>query len=51
LRHANLLIDVAFVFERIEEPHPDGATVACCPAVQDAQIVAYFLHVRARKGS
>ena len=28
---------------------PDDDTVQRCPAVQDAQIVPYFLHVRVRK--
>jgi ubiquinone/menaquinone biosynthesis C-methylase UbiE len=45
----NLLVDIGFVLERIEEPTPDDATVRRCPDVQDAQIVAYFLHVRVRR--
>jgi ubiquinone/menaquinone biosynthesis C-methylase UbiE len=45
----NLLIDVGFVIERVEEPCPDDALVLACPNIQDAQIVAYFLHIRARK--
>jgi SAM-dependent methyltransferase len=45
----NGLIACGFVIERVEEPRPDDATVERCPAVQDAQVVAYFLHVRARK--
>ncbi len=45
----NLLIDVGFVIERVEEPYPDDALVLACPNIQDAQIVAYFLHIRARK--
>ena len=45
----NLLIDARFVIERIEEPCPSDATVRACPDMQDAQVVAYFLHVRARK--
>lgn len=47
----NLLIDTGFVLERICEPYPDDETVAACPNVQDAQVVAYFLIVRARKPS
>lgn len=45
----NLLIDAGFVIERVEEPYPSDGTVQACPHVQDAQVVAYFLHVRARK--
>ena len=45
----NLLVAAGFLLERVEEPRPDEATVARCPAVQDAQVVAYFLHVRCRK--
>lgn len=45
----NLLIDSGFLLERVEEPRPSDATVLACPEVQDAQVVAYFLHVRARK--
>ncbi len=45
----NLLIELGWTIERVEEPHPSEAAVQACPAVQDAQVVAYFLHVRARK--
>jgi SAM-dependent methyltransferase len=45
----NLLIDTGFVLERVEEPRPSDATVHACPAVQDTQVVAYFLHIRVRK--
>jgi len=45
----NLLLAAGFVLERVEEPCPDDETVARCPDLQDAQVVAYFLHVRARK--
>jgi len=45
----NLLIDAGFVIERIGEPRPSDEAVRSCPNVQDAQVVAYFLHVRARK--
>jgi ubiquinone/menaquinone biosynthesis C-methylase UbiE len=45
----NLLIDTGFVLERMEEPRPSDATVLNCPELQDTQIVAYFLHIRARK--
>ena len=45
----NLLIDAGFRLERVAEPRPSDETVRACPAVQDAQVVAYFLHVRVRK--
>jgi ubiquinone/menaquinone biosynthesis C-methylase UbiE len=45
----NLLIETGFVVERISEPRPGDETIRACPAMQDAQVVAYFLHVRARK--
>jgi ubiquinone/menaquinone biosynthesis C-methylase UbiE len=45
----NLLIDTGFLLERIEEPRPTNETVASHPELQDAQIVSYFLHMRARK--
>jgi len=46
----NLLIDTGFVLERIAEPRPSDETVKACPSIQDAQVVAYFLHIRARRG-
>jgi len=45
----NLLIDVGFRLEHVAEPRPSDETVRTCPAVQDAQVVAYFLHIRVRK--
>ncbi|NUN49643.1 MAG: methyltransferase domain-containing protein [Candidatus Brocadiae bacterium] len=47
----NLLIGAGFVIERVGEPRPDDETVRAWPSVQDAQVVAYFLHVRARKAA
>lgn len=46
----NLLLDTGFHLERMAEPCPTDDTVRQCPAVQDAQVVAYFLHMRVRKG-
>jgi ubiquinone/menaquinone biosynthesis C-methylase UbiE len=46
----NLLVD-DFLIERLEEPRPSDDAVRECPDVQDAQVVAYFLHVRVRKPS
>ena len=45
----NLLIEIGFVLERIAEPRPSDETVLACPDLQDAQVVAYFLHIRVRK--
>lgn len=45
----NLLIGSGFLLERVEEPRPSAEAVRACPDVQDAQVVAYFLHVRVRK--
>lgn len=45
----NLLIEAGFLLERIEEPRPSDETVCACPDMQDAQVVAYFLHIRVRK--
>jgi ubiquinone/menaquinone biosynthesis C-methylase UbiE len=45
----NLLIETGFQLERVEEPRPTDETVRDCPDMQDAQVVAYFLHIRARK--
>jgi ubiquinone/menaquinone biosynthesis C-methylase UbiE len=45
----NLVIDSGFLLEHIEEPRPSDQVVNEHPDLQDAQVVAYFLHVRARK--
>ncbi len=45
----NLLIDASFILERVEEPRPDDEAVRICPDVQDAQVIAYYLHIRVRK--
>ncbi len=45
----NLLVDAGFQLERAAEPRPSDQAVRDCPAVQDAQVVAYFLHLRLRK--
>jgi ubiquinone/menaquinone biosynthesis C-methylase UbiE len=45
----NHLIEVGFRLEHVEEPRPGAETVAACPDLQDAQVVAYFLHLRVRK--
>ena len=45
----NMLVESGLVLERVEEPRPSDEVVLQCPDVQDAQVVAYFLHIRARK--
>jgi hypothetical protein len=45
----NLLIETGFVLERIEEARPSDEVVRECPRIQDTQVVAYFLYIRARK--
>jgi hypothetical protein len=45
----NLLLDSGFVLERLGEPSPSDEAVREQPVLQDAQVVPYFLHVRARK--
>jgi 2-polyprenyl-3-methyl-5-hydroxy-6-metoxy-1,4-benzoquinol methylase len=45
----NRLIETGFFLEQIEEPRPSDQMVSERPDLQDAQVVAYFLHVRARK--
>lgn len=45
----NLILDKGFLLERVEEPRPSDQVVRQQPGLQDAQVVAYFLHVRARK--
>jgi SAM-dependent methyltransferase len=45
----NLIIDSGLLVERVEEPRPSDQVVSKRPDLQDAQVVAYFLHVRARK--
>jgi ubiquinone/menaquinone biosynthesis C-methylase UbiE len=44
-----MFLDVGFAIERIAEPRPSDEDVRRCPNIQDAQVVAYFLHVRVRK--
>jgi SAM-dependent methyltransferase len=45
----NLVIAAGFQIEQLGEPFPGDETVRAQPGLQDAQVVAYFLHVRARK--
>jgi SAM-dependent methyltransferase len=45
----NGVIAAGLRIERVEEPRPTDDAVADCPDVQDARVMPYFLHVRARK--
>jgi SAM-dependent methyltransferase len=45
----NLITDAGFVIEKINEPRPGDEVVSMQPSLQDAQVVAYFLHVQCRK--
>ena len=45
----NLLIDAGFLLERVGEPRPSDEALRERPRLQSAQVVAFFLHVRARK--
>jgi ubiquinone/menaquinone biosynthesis C-methylase UbiE len=45
----NLLLETGFVLERVEEPRPNDDMLRARPELQDAQVVAYFLHLRVRK--
>jgi len=45
----NALVDAGFRIERVSEPRPADEVLERYPEVQDAQVVAYFLHLRVRK--
>ena len=45
----NMIVDTGFIIEQMNEPYPDDETIALQPKLQDAQVVAYFLHIRCRK--
>lgn len=47
----NLLVEAGFLLERFGEPYPGDEAVRERPRLQSAQVVAFFLHVRARKPS
>jgi SAM-dependent methyltransferase len=46
----NAVVDAGFTIERSAEPHADEETARRFPHVADTRIVAYYLHVRCRKG-
>jgi ubiquinone/menaquinone biosynthesis C-methylase UbiE len=45
----NLLVEVGFQIEHLAEPRPSDDVIQRVPNIQDAQVVAYFLHLRVRK--
>lgn len=45
----NLVMEKGFLLERVEEPRPSDEVVREHPELRVAQMVACFLHVRARK--
>ena len=45
----NAILEAGFIIEQINEPYPENKTVDKHPSLQDAQLVAYFLHIRCRK--
>jgi len=47
----NRLVEAGFVLESFGEPYPSDDVVRERPGLQDAQVVANFLHVRVRRGA
>ena len=45
----NILINAGFVIEELGEPRPSEASIELHPSLQDASVVAYFIHFRVRK--
>ncbi len=45
----NTVLETGFIIEEINEPSANDETVNKQPALQDTQIVAYFLHIRCKK--
>jgi hypothetical protein len=45
----NAIVSAGFIIERINEPYPGDEVVIEHPSLQDAQVVAYFLHIRCRR--
>lgn len=43
------ILDAGFRIEMVNEPYPSDEVVNAYPSLQDAQIAAYFLHIRCRK--
>lgn len=45
----DMVLRAGFAIEKINEPRPGDAVVSARAYLQDAQVVAYFLHIRCRK--
>jgi ubiquinone/menaquinone biosynthesis C-methylase UbiE len=45
------ILNTGFIIEQINEPYASDEIIAKQPALQDTQIIAYFLHIRCRKPS
>jgi len=45
----NRLVEAGFLLERFDEPYPSDEAIRARTSLQDAQVVANFLHVRTRK--
>ena len=45
----NAVLHAGFALEEAREPFAGDEVVRQCPSVQDAQVMAYFLHLRCRK--
>ncbi|QEH38763.1 Sarcosine/dimethylglycine N-methyltransferase [Aquisphaera giovannonii] len=45
----NAVLAAGLRLEGLSEPAPTDEAVRACPAIRDAHVVSYFLHVRARK--
>lgn len=45
----NLVIRSGLIIEHAGEPCPSDEAVEACPRIQDARVVPYFFHLRARK--
>jgi ubiquinone/menaquinone biosynthesis C-methylase UbiE len=45
----NSIVETGFLIEKINEPSADRETIEIEPSLQDAAVVAYFLHLRCRK--
>jgi 2-polyprenyl-3-methyl-5-hydroxy-6-metoxy-1,4-benzoquinol methylase len=43
------LVEAGFLLERFDEPYPSDEAIRARTSLQDAQVVANFLHVRTRK--
>ncbi|WP_276482728.1 class I SAM-dependent methyltransferase [Paraflavitalea pollutisoli] len=44
-----MINEAGFILEKLNEPYPSDEVLARYPELQDAQVLAYFLHVRCRK--